>query len=80
MKKGNIKKLINKIIFELKCRKADNDYYMSKLFIIDSCFKLKYYPPSFFMRHTKEEAEEIIKREREEELEKIRKLIDELED
>lgn len=80
MKKGKLKELFKKIAFELKCRKADSDYYNMKSFMFSDCFKLIDYPPSFFMKHTKEEAEEIMKREREEIIAEINKLLDEMKD
>lgn len=79
MKKGILKKIIDRIILEFKCWKADSEYYIKKALVIDSCFSLKQYPPSFFIRHTKEEAEAIIKREREAELAKLKSMLDEFE-
>ena len=80
MKKWKLKELFKKITFELKCRKADSDYYTMKLFMFSDCFKLIDYFPSFFMKHTKEEAKEIMKREREKAIAEINKLLDEMED
>lgn len=64
-----IKKLIKKIIFEWKCAEADFPYKWMMIYEGS-------YLPSFYMRHTPEEAARI-KRENSEEW---RKLLETLED
>lgn len=52
-----LKKAVQKIRFELKCREADAIYYSS--------FSMDPFPPSFYMKHTKEEVEQTIQELRE---------------
>ena len=47
--------IIKKIIFEIQCKRADDWWYMTG----GSCFGV--FPPSFYMKHTPEEAERITK-------------------
>lgn len=67
-----IVKLIKKIRFEMKC--ADADYPYKWMMIYEGCFL-----PSFYMRHTPEEAAKI-KREYYEELKRLLDSLDEEDD
>ncbi len=63
-----LKKSMKKIIFRIKLKQMDDWWY----FMGGSCFEL--FPPSFYYTHTEEEIERITA----ENLERIDKLINEL--
>lgn len=48
-----IKEIIKKIRFEMKCREADDMWWL----MFGNCFEL--FPPSFYMKHTPEEVKRI---------------------
>lgn len=62
-----IVKLIKKIIFEWRCANADFPY--NYMMMYESCYK-----PSFYMRHSPEEAARIKK----EQMDECRRLIEEI--
>ena len=66
-----VKKRNEKRKFNEKCKSADDLYYMMG----GGCFGC--YPPSFFMRHTKEECMKIMQEDRKQLEELIAKLKDE---
>lgn len=63
--KGKIKKLYEKIRFEIRLRQMDEFWYLHG----GSCFGL--FPPSFYYKHTQEEIARLEK----EEIEKLKKIV-----
>lgn len=68
---GFLKKIIDKIVLEIKCYRADNN--LLRALGCASCFEM--YPPSFYIRYTSEEQKKIYERDKKE----LLKLLDTLE-
>lgn len=63
---------IRKVLFEIKMRLIDWEFYMFHPFSAGT-----FYPPSFYLRHTPEEREKIRQKEIEELREMLRKYDEE---
>lgn len=68
---GFLRKIINQIVLEIKCRRADGS--LLHTLGCSSCFEM--YPPSFYIRYTLEEQKEIYERDKK----KLLELLDTLE-
>ena len=65
---GFLRKIIDKIVLEVECYKADNKPF--RTFGCSSCFEM--YPPSFYIRYTPEQQKEIYERD----MKKLQDLLD----
>ena len=68
---GFLRKIINKIVVEIKCHRADNN--LLRTLGCATCFEM--YPPSFYVRYSPEQQKEIYERDKK----KLLELLDTLE-
>lgn len=68
---GFLRKIIDKIVLEIKCCRADKN--LLRTLGCASCFEM--YPPSFYIRYTPEQQKKIYERD----MKKLQELIDTLE-